>query len=168
MKNILFNYILYNSIKSIMKFPVYNDDEPAYMYLKKIEEYNIFLKKDEYISILDFVNKLGNSNLKSLCDFKNITLNTDYENNNKILLEYGKILIDKLKLDFDFDNLHDSSIIDFIEIILNKINYSIEKKKKKDIIYYSIVNKQSLKVFKKKDDKNKKIKKKKDIISNKN
>lgn len=123
--------------------PVYDENEPPYTYIKKVNEYIASLKRDKYKKILGFVNTLTEKyekKYKSLCDFKNITYLTDNEHNKKILEDHGKVLAKDLSVVFDFDDITEESIYDFIDDILSSIDYSLIKKTFGNKIYYSIDN----------------------------
>lgn len=127
-----------------MEPPKYDENEPPYVYIKKVEEYLSSLKKEKYTKVMTFVNKLGeqyNKRFKSLCDFKNVSYMTDHSINKKILKEDGKKVAKKLNIEFDFDNLTKTSLFDFLALLTKTINYSIVKKVLPEKTTYTIIDK---------------------------
>jgi len=127
-----------------MNPPVYDDDEPPYMYIKKVEEYLSSLKKNKYMHSLDFINKLCakyDKKYKSLCDFKNVSYLVDNSHNKKILKLHGQKTAKNLNIDFDFDELHKNSIFEFISIIVGTVGYSLINKEIDDKWYHTIIDK---------------------------
>ncbi len=125
--------------------PVYDENEPPYVYLKKLNEYVASLDRERYKEILCFLNKLTEGygkKYKSLCDFKNIpsTLLTNMAYNKKIISTHGEETAKKLKIKFNFDDIDNLCIYDFISALLKPINYSLVKKTFNDKTYYSIDN----------------------------
>ena len=127
-----------------MNPPVYDESEPPYMYIKKVEEYLASLKKTKYKIVMKFVNKLADGydkKFKSLCDFKNVSYMTDHTHNKKVLKEEGITAAKLLNIEFDFNDLKKSSVFDFLTTITRAIDYSVVKKVYTDKTSYTIINK---------------------------
>ena len=129
-----------------MKIPVYDDKEPPYVFIKKLEEYTASLMKEKFKQILLFVNKLAKDNktYKALGDFKNVskTFFSDNVHNEKILKTIGPNVIKILNIKFDLENINNNSIYEFLELIINEIKYSLIKKTINNNTYYTIITKQ--------------------------
>lgn len=128
-----------------MEPPVYNDNEPVYIYLKKIEEYNKFLKKEKYTIILDFINNLTKKKYRALCDFKNVTT-SDLKSENDLKKYFklkGEKIGKKLNIIFDFKKkeLELNDIITFINKMVKSINFAFSTKTIDKKPYYTIYNK---------------------------
>lgn len=127
-----------------MNPPVYDENEPPYVYVKKVEEYLASLKSEKYKHVIKFVNKLAigyDKKYKGLCDFKNVTYMTDHIHNKKTLKEDGPRTAKKLNIDFDFDKITKNSVFDFLIAITKTIGYSVIKKEIGDKQSYTIINK---------------------------
>lgn len=121
-------------------------------YLKHVEKYELYLKKDKYNIILDFVNKWlnyesENAKLKSLTEFKNIRQNIlleDPEHNRKILKDNNKNLKKVFNCNFaiddetDDDDITDKYIIYVVTKMLASIKFTLTHKKVGKKIFYSI------------------------------
>lgn len=137
-----------------MEPPIYLENEELNEYLRKVELYQLYLKKKDYNKILIFLNNLLNLKkeyyFKSLLDLKKISHNDIFKNKNHLLnffKENGEIISKYYSIDFNIDKLYNKKKIDdhyainFINNLLNKIGYffkeySINKQK-----YYKILQK---------------------------
>jgi len=127
-----------------MNPPVYDESEPPYAYIKKLEEYLASLKKTKYKIVMKFVNKLADGydkKFKSLCDFKNVSYMTDHSHNKKVLKEEGVTAAKLLNIEFDFNNLTKSSVFEFLTAMTKTIDYSVVKKVYTEKTSYTIINK---------------------------
>jgi hypothetical protein len=129
-----------------MEPPVFDINEPAYAYVKKLEMYLNNMKRDKYIHALNFMNKLvkayGKSKLKALSDFKDVTYITNDEINHEVLTEYGAKTASLLKITFDFDEdeLDETSLYTFLNLMLRSVEYRCDKRMIDNKTYYTIVN----------------------------
>lgn len=126
-----------------MEPPVYDDNEPPYVYIKKMEEYDRSLRREPYTHIKTFINKLGEGYEKkynSLTEFKNISYLSDHTYNKKTLKTLGPKIAKSLKIEYDFSDLDNESIYEFINVMAKTIYYSLVKKTIGTKIYYSLLN----------------------------
>lgn len=134
--------------KKDMEIPKFDDSEPIEKYLEKMRKFTVSLKKDKYDLVLGFINDvLSHREIKLLklldgkklypSAFKNI------KNNTKVMNKHYKNLSEKLKLEYDYDedSVSSGEIVDFIKLILNKIEYNIIFNKTETREYYSIIEK---------------------------
>ena len=126
-----------------MEFPVYDGIEHHTDYLEKLEEYLKTKNNDKYNIIFGFIKewlKDTNINLKSLNNFKNINKNflPSDEKNTLILEKNSSEILDKL--DLQDKSINKENIYDFLNSILNSINYKLSAFKDGNIIRLSIVN----------------------------
>ena len=124
--------------------PVYNNGS-INDYLRKVEEYKLYLKKNKYDSILDFINKIlklnKNLKLKSLLKFKKIKEDDLFSDENHLKQIFDKDFNSLCKkigiqnLDFNIfinENLSKEKVINLINSALNLIEYKL---------YFRIINK---------------------------
>jgi len=135
-----------------MNPPVYNNGS-INDYLRKVEEYKLFLKKNKYDNILEFINKIlklnRNLKLKSLLKFKKIKENNLFSDENHLIKlfnnEFPKVC-DKIGIQHLENNiliketLNKDKVINLINSILNLIEYKIYYRIIKKDKYYYITN----------------------------
>jgi hypothetical protein len=137
-----------------MEPPIYLENECINDYLRKVELYQLYLKKNDYNKILVFLNNLLNlrkeCHFKSLLDLKKINYNDIFKNKNYLLdflKKNAKIIGKEYSIDFnikkiynkkDIDNLY---IINFINNLLHKIGYSFKEYNINKTKYYKILQK---------------------------
>ena len=118
-------------------------DHPYFM-IHNIEKQVNELKKKKYNIILKFMNDLFSQKYKSLKDYKEFTFS-------KIKPSLLKKNISSYSNDFSSnfkiseENIEDYDIVELLDILLGKIEYSIQKKMKDDNVYYYINDKPSKK-----------------------
>jgi hypothetical protein len=124
-----------------MEIPKFDPSKPTYIYIEQMKKYCKYLDMNNYIIIKNFLNILGeidNKKYDCLTDFTKINYLNDTEKNKNILLEYGIDTAKSLNVEFDFENINDDSMFNFLEKILITINYYIVNKinNKKENCYY--------------------------------
>ena len=127
---------------STILLPIFNENEPLYIYLDKMDEYRRKINKSKYDIVLKFMNEFTSQSAKSLSQIKPFNKNKIIECNNYIIeilklhdeviyQTFNVKLIDYIDLslyDDNFDEIFDTnfdSIIKYIKIILWKIDYKI-------------------------------------------
>jgi hypothetical protein len=124
-----------------MQYPVYDENESPFVFIQKCESFANELKKYKYDIIIKFINNITESHnitFKSLTDFKNISY-LDNIQNNKIIKLTGKKIIKSLNVTFNFDNLHNDSLIEFLNVLLDTIQYSLIVKNINEKTYLTII-----------------------------
>jgi hypothetical protein len=122
-----------------MEPPVYKDGDSVALFLLKMRDYSINLKKNNYNLIFNFVNSWlepYNVKLRSLTDFKNFSEGKikKFEKHNKRTVKNNYKLFKELGIDPKYDSDDDTEdvpeyeIIKFISKILKKIDYKLNKK----------------------------------------
>lgn len=107
-----------------------NGDRPLYELMHEKKQRELDLKKSKYDLILEFVNKIIDSEIKSLKDFKKIDINKiDMNQFEKIIEEYRYKLEGELEIDIDNINI---DIVKILSDCLESIDYSLIKHKIKD------------------------------------
>ena len=126
------------------KTPVYNEKETINQYLRKVQIFEINLKKAKYQLILDFINDwLENdefdkfSSLKEFSKIKKDTLFKSSEHNEKIIKEYTPRI--KKIFNIKYTPKKDDSIIQLLSKMLIKIDYKLINYDKKGIKYFTII-----------------------------
>lgn len=126
----------------------YNPSETITQYLRRAREFKMQIEKNDYDTILDFLNDLldltGKFRLASLIDFKRIKHNDlflDPDRNKEILRKYSNDF--KNNLDYEIststiDKMKDEYIIHVIRCLLKKINYNLRKRKFNSGFYYYV------------------------------
>jgi len=132
-----------------IKAPIYDTTESLTQYLRKVENFELQLKKEKYDFLLEFINKWlkldDNIKLQSLCSFRNIYENkllSDITHNNNILKMYSSKIKCILNInidDIDIENIKDKYIIYFIRKALTTINYKLKCKTIDNKKIYSII-----------------------------
>jgi len=117
-----------------MEIPQYDPKRPIIEFDFKVQEYLSFINKDKYDIVLKFINKYFEKSkltFKSLLSVKNIPeyYLTDIDNNTEILNLYGSNTLKLLNIEFDLNDINDSTTIKFLSTILKTINYKLVKKK---------------------------------------
>ena len=137
-----------------MEPPIYLENEEVNEYLRKVELYQLYLKKKDYNKILVFLNNLLNLKkeyyFKSLLDLKKISHNDIFKNKDYLLnffKENGKIISKYYSIDFNINKLCNKKKIDdvytinFINNLLHKIGYSFKEYSINKQKYYKILQK---------------------------
>ncbi|AYV76476.1 MAG: hypothetical protein Terrestrivirus7_29 [Terrestrivirus sp.] len=125
--------------------PVYDGSISVYEYLEKVKEFEKNLRKQKYDKILIFINELIMSQWTSLSEIPQISRDKLLENkfyNKKIMNEYYNKLsevfgVTPYEMIIICDNYYNDpdQFINFLEKVLNTINYSmIQKNVKNDDI----------------------------------
>lgn len=124
--------------------------ETVTQYMRRVQEYEVQLRKDRYDVILNFVNIWGNENqlkFKSLLEFKKIPDDKviDDVKNKKICKTHKANVCEQLNIDndtdleeTDTDDIPETEFITFMRKILKTINYSINKTTINKKGYYTI------------------------------
>ena len=137
-----------------MEPPIYLENEELNEYLRKVELYQLYLKKKDYNKILIFLNNLLNLKkeyyFKSLLDLKKISHNDIFKNKNHLVnffKENGEIIGKYYSIDFNIDKLYNKTKIDdiytinFINNLLHKIGYFFKEYRINKQKYYKILQK---------------------------
>lgn len=117
-------------------------------YLRRAQEFKMNIQKDDYDTILDFLNDIldlkGKYRIKSLIDFKKIKhddLLLDHEKNKTTLKEYSpkfKKYLDYELSDDTINKMKEEYLLYIIKDLVSKINYKLVKRKYDSGYYYSI------------------------------
>ncbi len=121
-------------------------------YLRHVEKYELYLKREKYNIILDFINQWlkyesKNAKLKSLTEFKDIrqkVLLEDEKHNRDILRTNSENLKKVFNCNFtidedtDSDDITDKYIIYVVTKMLSAINFTLSNKKIGKRTYYTI------------------------------
>jgi len=120
-------------------------------YLRRAQEFKMNIEKNDYDTILDFLNDLldltGKYRLKSLTDFKRIKqddLFLDTEKNKNLLREYSSKFNKHLDYDISDDTINkmkDEYLLYIIKDLLKKINYRLVRRHYDSGYYCSIKSK---------------------------
>jgi len=106
-------------------------------YLREVDAYKLYLIKDKYNIILNFLNELMDKKINSLTDFKNVDeeiLLKNKQRNNDALIKYTNSFKDKFNVKInDYDN-----IINILSRLLPKIQYTLLKISTDNKIIYTI------------------------------
>jgi len=126
------NYILYDGKESIVS------------YMKKLNNYKSKLYEHEYNLILNFINEWLNKDLKSITDFKKISLSSlliNKELNINLINKYAVLFNKSFNLSINIDDLikKDDGIMFMFFKIIKKIDYKIIKYKSSNDILFSVV-----------------------------
>lgn len=138
----------------MMDVPFYDpkSKETINQYIRRVEKYKIFILKEKYDMILNFVNDLLNldpdTRFHSLTKFTNvkesILLKNDISNKN-VMQKYCELFKNKFEIDIDPKNekndkneSNDKDIITFIIKLLDLIDYTLIKREFKGEFIYSI------------------------------
>lgn len=141
------------SEKNTPKVPTYDDNMSIKEYLDQVEKYELFLRKEKYNVLLDFINKWlkytsHGSKLRSLTEFTNISekkLLADKKHNRKILRENTENIkkvfhLDNLNIDEETasDEITDKYIIYIVSKLLSLIEYTLSYRIKSHDTFYTI------------------------------
>lgn len=147
--------------------PIYDGKETMTQYMRRVDAFEISIKKRKYDIILDFINiAVAPLKLKytSLLDFKKVSETSfivkNAIHNKKIIKKYSAKIYKSLNIDIDEKEVEEESeksereendepeeeiigkeIIVFLRRVLDTIDYSIVKKSMDDEHYYYINNK---------------------------
>ena len=137
-----------------MEPPIYLDNEELNEYLRKVELYQLYLKKKDYNKILVFLNNLLNLKkeyyFKSLLDLKKINYNDIFKNKNYLfsfLKKNGKIISKEYSVDFNINKIYNKKdidniyVINFINNLLHKIGYSLKEYNINKMKFYKVLHK---------------------------
>ena len=108
--------------------PVYNDNEPIYIFKRKWDMYiESKINKQKYTTILSFINIIFQSDYKNLLSIKAIE--------EKQIPKSKKII--KIANNYEFI-INGKEPINIINSILNTINYSFVMYRKNNTIFYRV------------------------------
>lgn len=135
--------------KSI-EIPEFNEDEPVYVYKKKLDQYVLSLKKIKYNLILEIINKILNKKYKSLGTIQKIELSKISANHgNSIFDEYEEKIMKHFKIEiskYEKINFYEK-FVTIVSQLLEKIEFSlIQSEIKNGKIYYDVCNKPKKKI----------------------
>lgn len=123
-----------------MNIPVYNKEEPSYIYFSKLRDFEYSLKKEKYDIVFNFISEITNIlniKIKSLMDFKRVPIESLIKNEkiiNLINSKHKEIITSLSLIEDETENIYD-----FLNKILYPIGYKLIKKTFDEQKYYSIV-----------------------------
>lgn len=131
-----------------MEIPVFDEDnETLNHFLKRLDQYKLFLLQSKYDMILEFMNTLLDTKHTSLLSIVNIKeeqlLSTNYKNK-KILKTLMPKITDICKISTkidettDTDEIKEDDTIVYLRRMLQTIEYSLFKKSTQKGVIYSI------------------------------
>jgi hypothetical protein len=123
-----------------MDYPKYDKNDPPYVYINKLKDFEYELKREKYnivFSFIDEIAKIINIKIKSLIDFKNINRNSLIKNKIviKLIKKKYKSVLTKLNLSYEFDD----DIYELFNVMLNPIGYKLIRKNIDDDKLYNII-----------------------------
>jgi hypothetical protein len=136
------------SNNNIIEPPEFNPKESMPSFLRRVEAYNIKIKRKKYNFILTFLNLWlvpYKITLQGLLDFKKIDITSlnNEEHNKKIFDTYVVQVKEHLNLDYNHkkQTKKELPIIQLLKKMLSTIDHGILEKKYYNKIYYTIINK---------------------------
>jgi len=122
----------------------FDETECISTYMRRVTDFNLQLKKANYNNILNFLNEIFNSKLKTITHFKNI--NKDFIDDNldhclNVLTKHQNLVNKIYNFDKKLDNNDSKYVIYCIENILKLHGYKLKRKNyNKQQFFYIIHN----------------------------